>query len=88
MNFIDIGKRIRDLRKALGDDNANLFAAYVGWSPQQLSNYENSQRRHEVSVAIKPCVRTGATVDYICRGEYAGLPLHLASAIQDYLARR
>ena len=61
VNFINKGNRIRDLRKALGDDNANLFAAYVGWSPQQLSNHENGQRRPEVSMAIKLCVRTGAT---------------------------
>lgn len=87
-SFVDIGRRIKVLREALGFESAALFAAHVGWSPQQLSNYENGQKRPEVTMAIKLCTRTNVTLDYIYRGEHAGLPLHVANAIQDYLARQ
>jgi transcriptional regulator with XRE-family HTH domain len=87
-NFGEIGTRIRDLRVALGYDSASVFAGHVGWSPQQLSNYEKGKKRPEISMAIKLCVRTGATLDYIYRGECAGLPLRLANRIQDYLERK
>lgn len=88
LSFVDIGNRIRVLREALGFKNAALFAAHVGWSPQQLSNYENGHKRPELSMAIKLCVRTGADLDYIYRGESSGLPMHVANAIQDYLERQ
>lgn len=88
MSFVEIGRRIFVLRKALGFDNAAEFAAYVGWSPQQLSNYERGKKRPEVTMATKLCVRTRATLDYIYRDDPAGLPLHVANAIQDYLSRQ
>jgi transcriptional regulator with XRE-family HTH domain len=84
----DIGERIRILREALRYDNASLFAAYVGWSPQQLSNYEKGVKRPEVSMAIRLCKKTGVTLDWIYRGETAGLPLHVANVIQDFLDQR
>lgn len=82
-----IGERIRVLREALGYSNASQFAAFVGWSSQQLSNYENGQKRPEVNMAILLCSRTGATLDYIYRGEFAGLPMQLAVKIQDFQAQ-
>lgn len=86
-DFVDIGRRIRLLRKALGYDNAAQFAAHAGLSPQQISNWETGKTRPEVSMAIKLCVRTGATLDFIYWGRDAGLPLNLATAIQDYRRR-
>ena len=83
----DIGGRIRVLREALGYKSATLFAAFVGWSPQQLSNYEKGQKRPEVSMAILLCKKTAVTLDWIYRGETAGLPLRMASLIQDYQER-
>jgi transcriptional regulator with XRE-family HTH domain len=83
-----IGHRIRAMREALGEHNASAFAAKLGWTPQQLSNYENGRKRPEVSMAIRLCTRTGATLDYIYRGEFAGMPLVLANSIQDYLSRQ
>lgn len=84
----DIGARIRDLRGAMGYTNSTLFAAFVGWSIQQLSNYENGRTRPEISMAIMLCKRTGVTLDWIYRGETAGLPMHVANVIQDYLNRQ
>jgi len=84
----DIGERIRVLREALGYKNASLFAAFVGWSPQQLSNYENGQKRPEVTMAIRLCNRTGVDLDWIYRGRTAGLPMRVANLIQDYADRR
>lgn len=86
--LIDIGARIRILREAMGYDSATLFAAYVGWSPQQLSNYERGYKRPEISMAIRLCKKTGVTLDWIFRGETAGLPLHVANLIQEFIDQR
>ena len=83
--LLDIGWRIRMLREALGYQNAAQFAAYVGWTSQQLNNYETGRKRPEITMATKLCHRTGVTLDWIYRGERSGLPLQLASIIQDYL---
>jgi Predicted transcriptional regulators len=84
----EIGQQIRDLRESLGYTNAAEFAAYVGWSPQQLSNYEKGHKRPEITMANKLCVRTRVTLDYIYRDDHTGLPLHVANAIQDYRSRQ
>jgi transcriptional regulator with XRE-family HTH domain len=84
----DIGRRIRDLREAMDYDKASLFAEFMGWSPQQLSNYETGQKRPEVSMAIQLCRRTHVTLDWIYRGEPAGLPPDIANLIQDHLDRK
>jgi transcriptional regulator with XRE-family HTH domain len=84
----DIGRRIRDLREAMGYDKASLFAEFMDWSPQQLWNYETGQKRPKVSVAIQLCRKTHVTLDWIYRGEPAGLPLEMANLIQDYLDRQ
>lgn len=82
----EIGWRIRILREALGYKKATAFAAWVGLSsPQQLSNYERGRKRIELSLAIMICRKTHVTLDWIYRGERAGLPLHLAEAIQTRL---
>lgn len=84
-SLADIGWRIASLRQALGYSNAAQFANFVGWSPQQLSNYERGAKRPEIKMAIQLCNRTGVTLDWIYRGERAGIPLQLANIIQDYL---
>lgn len=81
----DIGWRIAILRQAMGYSNAARFAAFVGWTPQQLNNYERGSKRPEVTMATRMCNRTGVTLDWIYRGERAGLPLQVATLIQDYL---
>lgn len=88
LSFEAIGRRIRDLRESMGYHNAAEFAAYMGWSPQQLSNYERGRKRPEVSMAIQLCVRTHVTLDYIYRGDHTGLPLRVSNAIQDFQARQ
>ena len=84
----DIGRRIRELREAMGYDKVCLFAEFMGWSPQQLSNYETGQKRLEVSMAIQLCRKTHVTLDWIYRGEPAGLPLDIANLIQNHLDRK
>ena len=84
----DIGKRIRDLREAMGYDRPIFFADFMGWSPQQLSNYETGQKRPEVSQAIQLCRKTNVPLDWIYRGEPAGLSLDIAYLIQDHLDRK
>lgn len=87
VSLSDIGWRIRTLRMALGYRNASQFAAFVGWSPQLLSNYERGEKRPELTKAIALCNRTGITLDWLYRGERAGLPLDRVAAIDAHLAR-
>jgi transcriptional regulator with XRE-family HTH domain len=84
----EIGERIRDLRMAMGYTNASLFAKWVGWTPQQLSNYERGTKRPEVTMATTLCIKTGVTLDWIFRGERSGLPLHVAELISNYQDRQ
>lgn len=78
----DIGWRIRLLREAMGQHNAAAFAGFVGWTAQQLNNYERGAKRPEVSMAVKLCQKTSVTLDWIYRGERSGLPMHVVNLIQ------
>lgn len=82
-SLVEIGTRIRLLRLALGHSNASQFAALTGFTPQQLNNYERGKKRPELSMAIRICQRTGATLDWIYRGERAGMPFDLMRSIDD-----
>lgn len=78
----DIGRRIVALRESM-NLTGTQFAARMDLTPQQLSNWEKGTKRPEVSAAIRVCGRTGATLDWIYRGERAGLPLSLLNALPD-----
>lgn len=90
-DMIEIGKRLIMLREALGYIERGAqseFAAHIGLTPQQLNNYERGLKRPEITQAIKICTRTGATLDWIYRGEWAGLPNDLAVRLRDLNQRQ
>lgn len=59
------------------------FASFLNLSPSQLNNYERGLKRPDIGVAINICTRTGATLDWIYRGERAGMPFDLISRLPD-----
>jgi transcriptional regulator with XRE-family HTH domain len=76
-----VAERIRLTREALGLKQA-AFARLVGIEPQALNNYESGLRRISVDQAIKICAATGVSLDWIYRGLSSGLPINLATALQ------
>lgn len=77
----EVAKRLRLLRRALGQTQAFL-AGLLGCAPQAWANYEAGDRRISVDLALKLCVLTGVSLDWIYRGNMAMLPTELAEKIQ------
>jgi transcriptional regulator with XRE-family HTH domain len=51
---LDEARRMRQLRRAEGfGESAAAFAKRVGWTPTQLSNYENASRRVPRDAALQ-----------------------------------
>lgn len=79
----DIGRRLRAIRTALGLKQ-NVMAARIGEAdggPQKWNNWEHGRDRIPVPSAIKVCIASGATLDYIYRGLMGGLPSDLAQRL-------
>lgn len=67
-----VGHRIVMLREAKGVRQGQL-AKLIGISPQRLSNYERGERPLDVELAILICDKLAGTLDYLYRGNHAGL---------------
>lgn len=76
-----IAERLKLTREALGLNQA-AFARLTGIEPQAINNYETGLRGISVDQAIKICAATGVSLDWIYRGLSAGLPINLATAMQ------
>lgn len=73
-----ISRRLRELREALGHTQATM-AQIAGINRTTWNNYETGLRRISLDEALKVCSATGATLDWIYRGEGIGqLPRDLA----------
>jgi transcriptional regulator with XRE-family HTH domain len=73
-----ISRRLRELREAMGYSQATM-ARIAGIGPTTWNNYETAIRRISLDEAMKVCSATGATLDWIYRGEGIGqLPRDLA----------
>lgn len=59
------------------------FSRHVGINSQAWNNYETADRRISLEAALRVCVATGATLDWIYRGITSGLPLSLATTIAE-----
>lgn len=74
--------RLRLLRLALGL-NKSAMAERVGTSPQAWGNWENTINPHRISIdeALKVCRASGASLDWIYRGDLSTVPHSLAQKI-------
>lgn len=71
-----VGERLELLRQAMGLEN-QVLAQMIGISPQQWRNYKVGDNVFPPAAAIQLCIVSGATTDFIYRGERGGLPGHL-----------
>jgi transcriptional regulator with XRE-family HTH domain len=71
-----VGARLELLRLAMGLENQAL-AGLIGVSPQQWRNYKVGDNVLPPAAAIRLCTVTGATTDFIYRGDRGGLPGYL-----------
>jgi transcriptional regulator with XRE-family HTH domain len=74
-----IGKRVQAIWLALGIHQAE-FGRRTGIAPQNFSNWLSGSQRPSLDMALKICVATGATLDWIYRGNADCLPLKLEKA--------
>jgi transcriptional regulator with XRE-family HTH domain len=77
-----IGERLRELRLALGYENASDFARHVKVTVQALSNWETGYRRINVDDAHKISEKIGVPLDYIYNGHQRFLDKQFADKIE------
>jgi transcriptional regulator with XRE-family HTH domain len=74
--------RLRLTREASGLNQA-AWCRMVGISTQAWNNYEQAVNRISIDQALRVCAATGVTLDWIYRGISAGLPVKIATEIQE-----
>lgn len=75
-----VGERLTQLRESYGMKQAE-FCRWTGFSTQAWNNYERGYRLINLDQAMKLWRITGATLDWIYRGDPSGLPFRLASKL-------
>lgn len=87
--MVEIADRLRLTRLASGLSQA-AWCRLVGIAPSAWHNYETlgpNWRRISLDQALKVCGGAGVTLDWIYRGQAAGLPMNLATKIQQLRER-
>jgi transcriptional regulator with XRE-family HTH domain len=79
-----IAERLRLTRQALGLKQAAI-ARLTGISTQAWNNYETAKYRISVDQALMVCRTIGVSLDWIYRGDMNGLPLRIATRIQQLI---
>lgn len=77
----EIAERLRITREASGLKQA-AWCRLTGVSAPAWNNYEAGNRRISIDEALKVCAAVGVTLDWIYRGQAAGLPMNYATEIQ------
>lgn len=77
---IAVGGRLGQARAALGKNQAEI-SRVMGVSYQAWNNYESGRRPLDIVLASQLCERFGLTLDWLYRGELAGLPFEIAEEI-------
>jgi len=80
-----VADRMRLTRVALGLTQAAI-GRLAGIGAQAWNNNERGRGRISLDQALKLCVATGVSLDWIYRGEMRGLPHELAVKIQAAIA--
>jgi transcriptional regulator with XRE-family HTH domain len=78
---VDIGRRLRLTRAALGVENQAEFGREAGLSQPLYNFYETGARPLTIQAALKLCDRYNLTLDWLYRGDPSGLPYKLAKDI-------
>lgn len=81
MHKKEVGKRLEALRHAKGVKSQGEFAETLGVETGTYNHWTTGQRLIPVPVAIRLCQISGATLDYIYRGDVSGLPNRLTTLL-------
>lgn len=81
MHNKEVGKRLEALRVALGIDSQGKMAARLNAEVGTYNHWATGRRLIPVDAAIRLCAISGATLDYIYRGEISGLPVRLTTLL-------
>lgn len=77
----DVARRLLETREALELDQQH-FGTRAGLSQPQYNQYENGKRLLTLPAAMKLCDAYGLTMDWLYRGDPAGLQLRLWDGIR------
>lgn len=72
-----IGARLRRLRAAMGFPQAKQFAEFLGINEQAYNHFERGRRAPTWPDALKIAGKTGASLDWLFRGQESQNPGHL-----------
>jgi transcriptional regulator with XRE-family HTH domain len=75
-----VGERLTRLRESY-DMTPAEFCRWTGFGQQAWSNYERGYRLIRLDQALRLGQVTGASLDWIYRGDASGLPFRLASKL-------
>jgi transcriptional regulator with XRE-family HTH domain len=84
---LEVAGRLRTTREALKLTQAAL-CRLTGIAPAAWNNAETGDSRISLDKAKQLCDATGITLDWVYRGVKAGLPLPIATAIQELESKR
>lgn len=76
-----VGLRLKLIRQAKGIKSQAALARAIGANPDQYNVWERGGGQLPVVFAIRIYTFTGAGLDYIYRGDMSGLPINLATEI-------
>lgn len=76
-----VGLRLKLIREAKGIKSQAALARIIGATPDQYNVWERGGGQLPVVYAIRIYTFTGAGLDYIYRGDMSGLPVTLATDI-------
>lgn len=81
MHMKEVAHRLEALRIAHGFASQGEMAQAINAEVGTYNHWATGRRLISVSAAIRVCAVTGATLDYIYRGEVSGLPLRLTTLL-------
>lgn len=76
-----VGKRVEALRLALGVSSQADMADRLGVETGTYNHWTTGKALIPVPAAIRLCQISGATTDYIYRGDVSGLPMRLMTLL-------
>ena len=76
-----VGERLRLVREARGFAHQGAFAKLLDVGQSRYANWEQGLHAIPYEFAIRVHSKTGATLDYLYRGDVSGLPSSLLQEI-------
>lgn len=85
-NKASVGKRLTALRMHVAPSQV-VIANRLGIDKPRWNNWEKGVNLIRIDIALLLCAQTGVTLDWIYRGTPGGLPIDLATALEEKLQK-